>query len=104
MLTGNEKSFVICHGKVTGSFRMLLFFFSFFFFLPQQSLFSKGHNELFVLPNTEVKKKRIWATQFSNTGLQMYLPQRRLYSETVISALLSEGTGGRLAELRKSVG
>lgn len=31
-----------------GSFRMLLF--------SQQSLFSKGHNELFVLLNTAVKK------------------------------------------------
>lgn len=50
------------------------------------------------------EKKCIWETQFSNTGLQMYLPWRRLYSKMVISALLSEGAEGRLAELWKSIG
>lgn len=62
MLTGSKKGisfFTCCHEKVTGGLRILLF--------SQQELFSKGHNELFVLLNREVKKC-IHEAQFSSSG------------------------------------
>lgn len=59
---GNKKGEAfshVCHEKVTGCLRILLF--------SQQELFSKGHNKLFVLLNTEVKKC-ILEAQVRNNG------------------------------------
>lgn len=65
--------FTCCHEKVTGGLRILLF--------SQRELFSKGHNELFVLLNTEVKKC-ILEAQFSNSGFaNLFTIRKTLFRE-----------------------
>jgi len=76
---GNKKGEAfshVCHEKVTGCLRILLF--------SQQELFSKGHNKLFVLLNTEVKNVSL-KLKLGTTGLHIYLPLGVLYSEIVNS-------------------
>lgn len=88
MLMGNKKgeAFSRYHEKVTGCLRILLF--------SQQELFSKGHNKLFVLLNTEVKKC-ILETQEQRVCTSIY-HWGYFIQRLLIPTFLNEGSEGRV--------